>query len=286
MTDTAEDLPKIIWFLWFQGLGNAPYVVRKCYESWTILNPGWKVVYLDEESVRQFTAVDYASGNLARLMPQHRSGLLRFDLLAHYGGVWVDATTLCTRPLDDWLPSNLQSGFFAFHKPGPDRIISTWFLAAAPGNTLVSRLFERMIEYWTSHPIRHIHERTFPLERFFLKALNRLLAGSPRRRGWWFAHPVRNWLAAYPYFAHAYGLEKLVNDDPECAHIWSQTPKITADGPHHLQTAGLLSAVPAWLQSEIDKRQVPIYKTCWRTVGERPIPSDSCLGYALETLGI
>lgn len=34
-------IPKTIWFLLFQGLGNAPYVLRKCHESWVTKNPGW-----------------------------------------------------------------------------------------------------------------------------------------------------------------------------------------------------------------------------------------------------
>jgi hypothetical protein len=42
----------------------------------------------------------------------------------------------------------LESGFFAFDRPGPDRLLSTWFLAAKPNNYIVKRWAERTLEYW------------------------------------------------------------------------------------------------------------------------------------------
>jgi hypothetical protein len=69
-------------------------------------------------------------------------------LLARYGGVWADSTTYCLQPLDAWLPGATTSGFFAFAKPGPDRMISSWFLAAAQGNALVEQWAVRTRAYW------------------------------------------------------------------------------------------------------------------------------------------
>jgi len=39
---------------------------------------------------------------------------VRILLLHEFGGIWVDATLLCNRPLDEWLPSTMTEGFFAF----------------------------------------------------------------------------------------------------------------------------------------------------------------------------
>lgn len=38
-------IPKKIWFLWYQGLSEAPLVVKKCYESWKKYNPDWEVIF-------------------------------------------------------------------------------------------------------------------------------------------------------------------------------------------------------------------------------------------------
>lgn len=76
--------------------------------------------------------------------------VLRIHLLREFGGVWVDATLYCNRPLDEWLWSVFGRGFFAFAQPGPDRELSTWFLAATPHNLLVSRWFTMVRQYWAA----------------------------------------------------------------------------------------------------------------------------------------
>lgn len=250
-------------------------MVRNCYESWLARNPGWRVVSLDEESLRGFATADYSSGNLAGLSLQQRSDLLRLDLLAHHGGVWADSTCYCVQPLDDWLPPNLESGFFAFSRPGPDRLISSWFLAADLGNVLVSRWFAQMLDYW--------RETAFQQDKRQVtrKILTRLLQHSPRTREWWFSPPFRDLLAVSAYYAVHYGFEKLVREDSACADIWGRTPKVSADGPHRLYRAGLLGPGSAELRSEIDRREVPLYKTTWR-LRDGAIPEDSLLRYLLE----
>lgn len=277
MAQGRGGIPRTIWFLWFQGLANAPYVVRKCHESWVARNPSWRVVTLDEAAVPGVASVDYSAGNIGALSRQHRADLLRLDLLAHHGGVWADATCFCVQPLDNWLMPSTESGFFAFHRPRSDRIISNWFLAARPGNILVSRLFDRMLAHWGDH--------SFHGERQLLtRGLTRLLQMSPHTRRWWFSPVLRDRLAVSPYFAFTYAFEKLIREDPECARIWSRTPKISAVGPHRLYRAGLLSPASAALRSEIDGRQVPVYKTAWSLPG-RAIPPGSALGYLLEMAG-
>src|ERR1022692_2049355 len=99
----STSLPKIIWILWLQGIDNAPYVVRRCYESWVERNPGWRVVFLDGQLLAKFASLDYVFGDFGGLSIQHAADMLRLDLLANHGGVWVDATCFCVRPLDEWL---------------------------------------------------------------------------------------------------------------------------------------------------------------------------------------
>jgi hypothetical protein len=276
MAEDEVSVPRTIWFLWFQGLDNAPYVVRKCHESWVARNPGWRVASLDETVLPKFASADYSTGNIADLRWSHRADLLRLDLLAHHGGVWVDASCFCVRPLDEWLAPNTKSGFFAFHRPGQDRIMSTWFMAAEPGNVLATRLFDRMLAYWGDHAFRNADRR------MLVHALTGMLKLSPRTRAWWFSRVLRDRLALTPYYALHYAFEKLVREDPECARIWRQTPDISADGPHRLLHSGVLDPASAALRAEIDRREVPVYKTTWK-LGDGQVPANSALGYLLQT---
>ena len=270
-------VPKTIWILWFQGIDKAPYVVRKCYESWVKRNPGWRVIFLDERLLANVGSVDYTAGKVGGLSRQHASDMLRLDLLAHHGGVWVDATCFCVRPLDEWLFSKMESGFFAFDRPGWDRVMSSWFLAAEPGNRLISQMFTFMRSYWDSSPVRRDDRDQV------VRILTRLLQVSPQTRSWWFSYLLRERMGATPYFALHYGFEKLIREDPECGQIWSRTPKISAYGPHRLFAVGLLSRATDSVRAEIDRREVPIYKTTWR-LKDSAVPRGTVLAYLLDTV--
>lgn len=143
----APELPRRIWIYWAQGWNQAPPLVAACRRSWIERNPGWTIESLDADTVPQhITLVAAIAGK--QLSPNHLANLIRLHLLAEHGGVWVDATTFCGAPLDDWLPAVMTSGFFAFSRPGRDRLLSTWFLAARPGHPLVTGWLERSRRYW------------------------------------------------------------------------------------------------------------------------------------------
>jgi hypothetical protein len=140
---------KVIWSCWFQGRDRAPPLVRKCLHSWESLNPGWEVRVLDAQTVCRYVDL-HAHVDLTRqtLIAASLSNIVRILLLHEYGGVWADATTLCNVPLDDWLPLASNTGFFAFARPGEDRLLSSWFLAAQPGNSLVAKWAARTLRFW------------------------------------------------------------------------------------------------------------------------------------------
>ena len=259
---------------WSQGLETAPDLVRRCHESWVLRNPNWRIRMLDGRDLAGLGLRDYGAPSLVAQSPNHLSDLLRLDLLAAHGGIWADATCYCMRPLDEWLPDlAAPSGFFAFARPGPDRLLSSWFLAAQPDNHLVTRLRDWLADHWS---------RPFKTARGDAGgAIDRLLISSPRRRALWFSRPVRDWLGADPYFAFHYAFERLVRSHPECRTIWARTPKVSADGPHRLQAVGLRSPLSTEIAREIDDAAEPLYKLTWKQ-GPEPAPPGSVLAYLLN----
>ena len=135
--------------LWLQGWDQAPAVARAAHSSWTRRNPGWKIQALDRMSISHFLSSEILERILATPKPPETlSDLIRMELLHRYGGVWADATTICARPLDDWLAQSMPHGFFAFSRPGPDRMISNWFLAAEKGSLIIERWRSASWAYW------------------------------------------------------------------------------------------------------------------------------------------
>jgi hypothetical protein len=118
-------------------------------QSWRDRNPGWEFRCLDAGTIAHYIDLaDHVDLATQEITAASLSDILRVLLLHEYGGVWVDATTYCNAPLDEWLCPAMQSGFFAFARPAQDRELASWFLAARPGNRLLSAWAARALAYW------------------------------------------------------------------------------------------------------------------------------------------
>jgi hypothetical protein len=214
-------------------------MVRKCADSWIARNPAWQVNLLTANVVEEM-----------RIVPQFYSGLnltltalsdvLRIHLLSRYGGVWVDATVWCVRPLDEWLEAVLPHGFFAYAKPHPDRPISSFFLAAAPNHVIVQRLQGAMDRFW--------------LER---QGSDFELLDDPNSKNYFWLHSL---------------FQKLLDDDMVFARAWERTPKFSALPLHYLQWFGLAEAVTPDVRAHIRSQVTNIYKLNRRI--DLPTPID------------
>lgn len=150
MGANEKRIPRRIWILWFQGVSEAPYLVRKSLDSWVRKKPTWDAVVLDSGTLSSYIDLDMPEKILRNLSPALQSDLIRAALLSKYGGVWADATTFCVQPLDEWIADYASSFFFAFHKPGIDRKMSSWLMAAEQDSPLCTKLFKKL----RSHLIR------------------------------------------------------------------------------------------------------------------------------------
>ena len=93
--------------LWFQGWDEAPPVCKLCLESWVHYNPDWKVHKLSLTNILNYVPKEKFDKIMKVESWTHRSDLVRIYLLANYGGLWVDATNFCNKPLKSWLKPTL-----------------------------------------------------------------------------------------------------------------------------------------------------------------------------------
>lgn len=179
-----------IWILWLQGEDQAPPLVSRCISSWRTLNPDWQVEVLNEQSLSQWIDLPkFPRGTSLN----HKANIVRLRLLVRYGGVWTDATTLCLRPLDDWIGHAHASGMFAFARPQPERSLANWFIASTPEAPL-TEAWRRWSECY-------------------------LLSGK-RPQSYFWSHHTFDWLLKRSPYLH---------------DLWSQTPQVSARGPHVFQ---------------------------------------------------
>lgn len=99
-----EITKRIIWICWFQGLEQAPPLVRRCIESVQRNANGAEVVILTDASIR--TWLDLPAHIIEKydaelISKAHYSDIVRCALLYQYGGIWMDATLFLTRPVPE-----------------------------------------------------------------------------------------------------------------------------------------------------------------------------------------
>jgi hypothetical protein len=277
--DLSAEIPKIIWILWLQGFEAAPDLVKQCLLSWQRHNRDWKIVLLDEKNFADHINInDIIGPNRQTISMQALSNIIRINLLAKFGGVWADSTCFCCRPLDEWIGNHLTSGFFAFEKPGKDRLISSWFLASGPHCHLTGAYCRAVNLYWSRNHFPYQHQRA---GRIIIKWMGKILNGNTRRAGLW-VHPLTaKVFQLHPYHWFHYMFYRVVTTDERSGEIWRQTPKISADIPHRLQIAGLLKPASAELKAIIDGRKDPLYKLNWRC--DKDLAPGCTLDYLLNS---
>ncbi|WP_406871241.1 capsular polysaccharide synthesis protein (plasmid) [Thioclava sp. 'Guangxiensis'] len=153
--DRMGGVPRIIWQLWLQGWEGAPDLAQASRRSWTRMNPGWEVRALDRAGLEAELAPEtWARITATPAPPEAFSDIIRLELLARHGGVWADATTLCARPLDQWIDHAVGPGFFALSDPGGGRPLASWFLAATREDYIIAAWRRAMEDYWQGRTTR------------------------------------------------------------------------------------------------------------------------------------
>ena len=136
-------IPRILWSYW-QG-GTPPLLVQRCFDHWRRLHPHFEIRILDERGVLQYlpaipAALDGASA-------AKRADWIRLELLRRHGGIWLDASTILTQPLDWVLQEQARTGadfvgyYLQQYTSVPQRpVVENWFMAAPPGSAFIEDL--------------------------------------------------------------------------------------------------------------------------------------------------
>jgi len=142
-----------VWVCWFQGIENAPLLVRRCYESIKKNLSDKEIILITDENLSEYVTFPeyitekYKSGAITRT---HLTDLLRLELLTKYGGIWIDATVLCTGNIPQYITDS-DLFFFRTLKPGLDGHavgLSSWFISSKTNNKVLIAVKELMYKYW------------------------------------------------------------------------------------------------------------------------------------------
>lgn len=149
--DDDTCIPKILHQIWIGDASKAPRAWMRTWEARHSRGEGWEYRFwnetrLVEEGIqfrcqRQIDAIPEING---------KADIIRWELLERFGGVFVDADSICLRPLDPEMfltPRALQhcGGFAAFENENIRQgLLATGTMGFCPGHPLVRAIVDRI----------------------------------------------------------------------------------------------------------------------------------------------
>jgi mannosyltransferase OCH1-like enzyme len=130
-------IPKKLHVIWIGDESKRP---DQCIDTWRQHNPDWELKLWGNKEVEAYNW--FNKKHLPAAMKQRLSGasnLLRFEILFNEGGFYVDADTVCMRPLAPWLFEHdcFVSWENELARPG---LLATTFMAFPPADPYIRRL--------------------------------------------------------------------------------------------------------------------------------------------------
>lgn len=150
-TPAADGVNNNVWICWFQGIENAPDIVKKCYESAKYYLGDKDIHVIDESNMFDYVDIpDYILDKFKRgiISYAQMSDILRTLLLVKYGGMWLDSTVLLTGKIPEYVYE--KPLFMLQYKLKDDVTISknSWFIYSQKDNRILLAVKEVLFEYW------------------------------------------------------------------------------------------------------------------------------------------
>ena len=160
-------IPKIIWLWWEQGWVNAPFICSYTVESFTKMNPEFKINLVSRDNINDFIDAEY-NWLFNCQGPAFRADIIRLLLLQKYGGVYSDAATFCCINILTFINEINFNQFWgfdikSFNKKNDKRTLGSWFYISMPNTYIINNFTDAFLKNAKKNPKHHpyfLHHNT------------------------------------------------------------------------------------------------------------------------------
>lgn len=203
----GEKCSNYIWLCWWQGEDLMTPLVRECCARIKRFNPNKQVIVITENNMEQYVTFPeyilekYHKGIISKT---HMSDLLRAELLARYGGAWMDATIYTFSSIPErCYEKTLYTGKCKYNKKDYNVSRNRWttyfWVSPWPEHTLFRFISDFWQAYWKDHDtlteyfltdyVIDLGYRTIP---FIRKELDAVDTGGCGENFWILLHKLRD----------------------------------------------------------------------------------------------
>ena len=141
-TFNDSQIPRIIWTFWDGD--NIPTIILNCFHRFQDYNKQHRFVVLSPTNITQY--LDKHELDIASLKhndsPARLSDYIRLAVLSKYGGIWTDASVICTQSFEWIHNSGKQFVGYMIKSFTTDQlcpVIESWFFACSPNCDFVKQ---------------------------------------------------------------------------------------------------------------------------------------------------
>ena len=142
---------KYIWICWFQGMENAPELVKRCYASVKRNMPDKEIIVITKENMDHYVDFpDYILKKWKRglITDTKMSDFLRMELLIRYGGLWMDSTIFLSGPIPNWVYEKNIFMYAIDDSEDITRVYNNYFIYSKRDYPILKTLRDINYYYW------------------------------------------------------------------------------------------------------------------------------------------
>ena len=132
---------------------DLPFGMSKACLSWQTKNPNWEYHFYDKHDRINFISKHFPKEVLEAyltLVPgAFKADLWRYCVLYIYGGVYVDADTICEMPLDELIEGN-DHFIITRDDPMANKWLGNAFIATIPNSPILKEAIDRIVKHCQS----------------------------------------------------------------------------------------------------------------------------------------
>lgn len=154
-----------IWTYWEQGIENITPFSKKCLQTWRRKNPYHNIIIVDKNTVYNYLCKNDLPPNWKYMLKvQHKSDFVRLALLEKYGGIWMDLTTICVRPINSVFKQTKSIEGFAIRGFSRNRDLSVfenWFISCKKGSRIIKIWKKEFLKVFGRSIIMHTVDKKY-----------------------------------------------------------------------------------------------------------------------------
>ena len=139
-----------IWTYWDQGKNELCPFYKMCVKTWKKKNPNHRIIILDKYNVYKYLDKTDLPPNWEHIeSPQHKSDFVRLALLVKYGGVWIDISTICLKPINSIFKQDKSLEGFAIRRFDNNNglsVFENYFITGNKGSDIIKKWKEEAIK--------------------------------------------------------------------------------------------------------------------------------------------